>query len=47
MDDGRKLGGGRLHIGEEEAFGNLRKCITEGFGFIRKRYREVAFELGD
>lgn len=46
MDDRGKLLGCRLRIGEEKAFGDLRKCITEGFGFVSKRYGEIAFELG-
>lgn len=47
MDDGGKFVGCKLRIGEKKAFGNLRKCIPEGFRFISKRYGEVAFELGD
>lgn len=47
MDDGGKLAGCRLRIGEEKAFGDLRKCIAEGLRFVSKRYGEVAFELGD
>ena len=47
MDDGGKLVGCKLRIGEKKAFGNLRKCIPEGFGLVSKRYGEVAFKLGD
>ena len=47
MDNGGKLVRCRLRIGEEKALRDLRKRITEGFGFVRKRYGEVAFELGD
>ncbi len=47
MDDGRKPLGCRLRIREEKAFGDLRKCITNSFGFVSKRYGEVALELGD
>lgn len=47
MDDGRKLAGCRLSIGEEKALGYLRQCVTEGFGFVSKRYGEIALELGD
>ena len=35
-----------MRIGEKKAFGDLGKSITEGFGFVSKRYGEVAFELG-
>lgn len=38
MDDGGKLVGCGLSIGKEQAFGDLRKCITEGFEFVSKRY---------
>lgn len=47
MDDGRNFVGCRMRIREEKAFGNLRKGITEGFGFVSKRNGEVGFELGD
>ena len=47
MDDGGKLVGGQLRVGEKKAFGNLRKCIPKGFGFVSKRYGEVGFKLGD
>ena len=46
MDDRRELFSRGLCVREEKTLGDLRQCITDGFGFISKRYGEVGLELG-
>ena len=46
MDDrGEALSRG-LCVGEEKTLRDLRQSITDGLGFISKRYGEVGLELG-